>query len=219
MSKFILTYKDKTPLFKGNRVIAGDLIVEPVFTSGEYGAFILIPFEWTGSTQSNRQLEIYVADSGTYSAAQVVSNIGGLFSTPNNPSMTLTYGVYQDGTNYSSFPLDTLNFEVDLSANFGPEGQVTFLASTYGDNTTGSFSSKFFLTDNTSAWDSTWRTHTTGWCIAFWQLKPNVSVVLNNNVVSGVGASLGTAYLYNGVSNSRFTYANVKQPQSYYKLT
>jgi hypothetical protein len=41
MSKFILTYKDKTPLFKGNRVIAGDLPISPFINSYTYSSGFL----------------------------------------------------------------------------------------------------------------------------------------------------------------------------------
>ena len=204
-------YKNRFPLFQGD-ISRYDYPVQE-FISGTYGALLVVPFIWFGSTASGRSLTILVDAYGTYSAESAAEN---LFSNE--------YGVVQDGTDYSVFDFVTNNPTIDLSGSWacGEFTYETFDGINYNVNNISSISPSYSVYGrvfDTSACAS--KTQTLNWSVAYWKIKPNITVQitktnpdpLNSYFVSEQG------YFYNGISTAQYSYSKTQNDMIFYFTT
>lgn len=201
-------YKNRFPLFNGD-ISRRDYPVQE-FTSGAYGALAVVPFIWTGSTASGRTLTLLVDAFGTYSAQSAAQN---LFSTE--------YGVIQDGVDYSVFDFVTQNPTVDLSGAWscGAFLYETFDGINSNVNNITSVSPSYSVygrSFDTSSCAS--KTQTLNWSVAYWKIKPNVTIQIskNNPDPSNPTFVANQAYFYNGTSAVIYSYSKTQNDMIFY---
>lgn len=200
-------YKNRFALYQGD--IMRTEVESQEFTSGAFGAYILIPFIWSGSTASGRELTVLTDAFGTYSALSASEN---LYSTD--------YGVYQDGTDYSLFNFETLYPTIDTSGSWqtGVSGNRTYNSVNNYAETISSGSpvytvyGRLFETGSPQVSFATGTTQQLDWCVAMWKIKPNVTIKISNVNPDPSNSNFKDqkGYFYNGTSATIYTYSKTQ---------